>query len=114
MEPPLILVCIDYSCVFLPHFRNATKFAVNVLSESQQNISVAFAERPEGRFDGVDWYISESGVPLLRDCLATLECRVTAIIEAGDHGIFLGEVLSAASHDGQPLVYFNRDYRSLR
>jgi len=113
IEPPLILVCIDYACGFLEHFRASTHFGVNVLAESQRELSVIFAEKPEGRFDGVEWYSSKSGVPLLRNCLTNLECRVSSIVEAGDHAIFLAEVVEAESRDGGPLLYFNRDYRGL-
>jgi len=110
----MILLCIDYACTFLEHFRAGTHLGVNVLSESQRELSITFAEKPEGRFEGVDWYSSESGVPLLRGSLATLECRVVSIIEAGDHAVFLGEVIAAQAHAGEPLLYFNRDYRTLR
>lgn len=113
IEPPLILVCIDYACAFLAHFRASTHFGVNVLEESQRELSVIFAEKPEGRFEGVEWYSSASGVPMLRNCLTNLECRVSSIVEAGDHAIFLAEVVEAESRDGQPLLYYNRDYRSL-
>jgi len=113
MAPPLLLVCIDSSCVFLPHFRAATSFAINVLSENQQELSVTFSEKPEARFDGIDWLEGQSGAPLIRDCLATIECRLTTITEAGDHAILLGEVVNAGSRQGNPLLYFNRDYRRL-
>ena len=113
MEPPLLLVCIDSSCIFLPHFRAATSFAVNVLNENQRDLSVIFSEKPEGRFDGVNWFAGVSGAPLLRDCLATIECRLATITEAGDHAILLGEVVKAESREGKPLLYFNRDYRRL-
>jgi flavin reductase (DIM6/NTAB) family NADH-FMN oxidoreductase RutF len=113
IAPPLILICIDNDCPFLSHFRLSTHFAVNVLSESQREISVVFAEKPEGRFEGLDWFAGQSGAPLLRGCLATIECRAASIWEAGDHAIFLGEVEQAESREGRPLVYFNRDYRSL-
>ena len=113
VEPPLILICIDSACAFLTHFRASTNFAVNVLSESQRDLSVRFADMPEGRFDGIDWYTDVTGAPLLPGCLANIECRVFSITEAGDHAIFLAEVVSAESHEGRPLVYFNRDYRSI-
>jgi flavin reductase (DIM6/NTAB) family NADH-FMN oxidoreductase RutF len=113
IDPPLILVCIDYACTFIEHFRASTHFGVNVLAESQRELSIIFAEKPEGRFDGVEWYSSESGVPLLRNCLTTIECRVSSIVEAGDHAVFLAQVVDAESRDGVPLLYFNRDYRSL-
>ena len=109
----MILLCIDYECTFLEHFRAGTHLGVNVLSESQRELSVTFAEKPEGRFEGVDWYSSKSGVPLLRGAIATLECRVASIIEAGDHAIFLGEVIAAQASAGKPLLYFNRDYRAM-
>jgi len=114
IEPPLILICIDYGCAVLSHFRASTHFGVNVLAESQRELSVTFAEKPEGRFEGVDWYTSAGGAPLFRDCLAALECRVSSIIEAGDHAIFIGEVIGVEWQDGRPLLYFNRDYRLLR
>jgi flavin reductase (DIM6/NTAB) family NADH-FMN oxidoreductase RutF len=114
IEPPLILVCIDYACPFLTYFRASTHFGVNVLAESQRDLSVIFAEKPEGRFDGVEWYSTASGVPWLRNCIANLECRVSSIIEAGDHAIFVAEVVEAESREGQPLLYYNRDYRSLK
>jgi flavin reductase (DIM6/NTAB) family NADH-FMN oxidoreductase RutF len=113
IDPPLILVCIDYACTFIEHFRASTHFGVNVLAESQRELSVIFAEKPEGRFAGVEWYSSESGVPFLRNCLTNIECRVSSIVEAGDHAIFLAQVVEAESRDGIPLLYFNRDYRSL-
>lgn len=113
IDPPLILICIDLQCPFISHFRQGTHFAVNVLGESQRGISVTFAEKPEGRFEGLDWGLGESGAPLLRGGLAGLECRTTSIIEAGDHAIFIGQVEHAHCSTGQPLVYFNRDYRTL-
>jgi len=113
IEPPLILVCIDYACGFLAHFRASTHFGVNVLAETQRELSVIFAEKPEARFEGVEWYSSASGVPLLQNCLTNLECRVWSIVEAGDHAVFLAEVVEAESREGQPLLYYNRDYRSL-
>jgi len=114
IEPPLILVCIDYACAFLAHFRASTHFGVNVLAETQRELSVIFAEKPEARFEGVEWYRSASGVPLLQNCLTNLECRVWSIVEAGDHAVFLAEVVEAESRGGQPLLYFNRGYRSLK
>jgi flavin reductase (DIM6/NTAB) family NADH-FMN oxidoreductase RutF len=90
LQPPLILICIDYSFNFLSHFRACSNFAVNVLSESQRDLCVTFAAKPEGRFAGIDWYTNTSGAPLLPGCIAYFECRLSSIIEAGDHAIFLG------------------------
>lgn len=114
IDPPLILVCIDLQCPFISHFRLSMHFAVNVLTESQRELSVIFAEKPEGRFEGLEWFTGKTGAPLLSGCLATIECRAASILEVGDHVIFVGEVEHTESTEGQPLLYFNRDYRSLR
>ena len=113
IEPPLVLICIDHGCTFLQYFRACTHFGVNVLAESQRDISVTFACKDEGRFEGVEWTASPNGVPLPRGSIAAFECRLATLIEAGDHAIFLGEVISAECQGGHPLLYFNREYRSL-
>jgi len=113
IEPPLILICIDHGFTFLQHFRACTHFGVNILSESQRDIAVTFAEKEDNRFEGVDAYLTQGGVPFLRGSLAAFECRVEAIVEAGDHAIFLAEVVHAESNGGSPLLYFERDYRAM-
>src|SRR5258706_12665091 len=65
ISPPLVLICIDLASQALEHFRRGPYFAVNVLSDSQREISVTFAEKPEGRFDGIAWKPGETGAPLL-------------------------------------------------
>jgi flavin reductase (DIM6/NTAB) family NADH-FMN oxidoreductase RutF len=61
----------------------------------------------------VSWQPGHGGVPLLPDVLATLECAVTQRLEAGDHDIFIGEVLQAHWREGRPLLYFASRYRKL-
>jgi flavin reductase (DIM6/NTAB) family NADH-FMN oxidoreductase RutF len=114
ISPPLILICIDLQCPFLAYFRQGTHFAVNILSEEQRGLSVIFAEKPEGRFEGLDWRAGKTGAPLLRGALAALECRTASIMETGDHAIFIGQVERAEFETGRPLLYFHREYRQLR
>jgi flavin reductase (DIM6/NTAB) family NADH-FMN oxidoreductase RutF len=45
--------------------------------------------------------------------LAHLECRVTASYEAGDHVIYVGEVVRIHVNPGRPLVYQAGAYRRL-
>lgn len=113
LSPPLILICVDRECGIWPRFRDAPFFALNVLSEAQRNLSVIFSVQPEGRFDGVSWRPGTDGPPLIHDALAQFECRTERIVEAGDHAIVIGEAQRVASNPGQPLLYFNRGYRSL-
>ncbi len=115
LSPPLVLVCIDRQTSILGHFDMGTRFAINVLHESQKELSSCFARSGRDRFEGVDWSPGVTGAPLFPDMLATLECAVTQMIEAGDHVVVIGEALHATwRDDGQPLIYFNSSYQALR
>lgn len=111
--PPLVLICVDHRSRILPHFRNSAWFGINILASHQREISVRFSQRELASFDGLDWRWAESGVPLLEHMLATMECSVTQVVEAGDHVIFIGEVFRARCTMGQPLLYYNSEYRTV-
>lgn len=113
LSPPLVLVAIDHGCSILPHFQAHPYFAVNVLRDSQRDISVRFAEWDADRFDGLEWSSGETGVPVLLELLALFECRTVQQMDAGDHTILIGEVVHAEFRDGSPLVFFDSDYRYL-
>jgi len=40
------------------------------------------------------------GAPLIAECIGHLECRVVQQVTAGDHTLFLGEVLAASAVEG--------------
>ena len=104
--PPLVLICIDYRSTVLSYFRASASYCINVLKEDQRNLSDRFSERIPDRFDGLVWTTGELGAPVLRDCLASMECSVVQTVEAGDHAIFIAEVIRANCRDGKPLLYY--------
>lgn len=112
--PPLVLICIDYRCAILPAFRASSYYGINFLAENQQDLSVRFAQRETDRFEDISWGWGETGVPLIDGCLARLECCVSQTLEAGDHAIFIAEVIRADWREGEPLVYYGSSYRQLR
>jgi flavin reductase (DIM6/NTAB) family NADH-FMN oxidoreductase RutF len=113
IDPPLILICIDFRCTGIEHFRTGPFFAVNILTAAQRELSVIFADKPEGRFEGVEWSPGQTGAPLLAGALAVTECRLERVLNAGDHAVVFGEVVRARVHGGSPLLYFDRAYRVL-
>jgi 3-hydroxy-9,10-secoandrosta-1,3,5(10)-triene-9,17-dione monooxygenase reductase component len=59
--------------------------------------------------------IGTTGAPLLDGTVGHLDCRLTASHEAGDHVIFIGEVLALeASADATPLLFHGGQYCLLR
>lgn len=113
LQPPLVLICIDYRANVLKPFLRASHYGLNILRDSQQDISNRFAYRAEDRFTGVAWKAGETGVPLIDGSLAAMECATKQIIEGGDHTIFLAEVVAVHTSSGDPLLYFNSRYHRI-
>ncbi|MEX2178416.1 MAG: flavin reductase family protein [Gemmatimonadaceae bacterium] len=113
LQPPLVLACIDRSAEMFPVLEDSTHFGISILAEGQEALSRRFAELPVGRLDGVGYTRAESGVVLLDDALAHLECRVVDSQPAGDHIIYMGEVVGASSRQDAPLLYYRGGYARL-
>ena len=56
---------------------------------------------------------TEGGAPRLEGCLAYLNCDVVSAQEAGDHTVFIGQVVEAVVREGQPLLFSAGKYRTL-
>jgi flavin reductase (DIM6/NTAB) family NADH-FMN oxidoreductase RutF len=118
LDPPLILVCVINPSEGADHITRNGVFAVNILSVDQEPLSRYFAsrDRPKGRdaFRDVAHRVGTSGSPILDGAAAFMDCRVHAMHEAGDHLIFIGEVLELDVQDGgTPLVFHGGGYRLL-
>ena len=113
LDPPLVLVCIDHSASIWPVLKHAAHFAINVLGSTQEALSRRFSSRDGDRFEGVGFTRGTSGVALLDDTLAAVECTVTTRVEQGDHTILIGTVEFGVARDLQPLLYYRGGYASL-
>ena len=114
LAPPMVLICIEKATTSHDSFGESGIFVVNVLHESQQNLSARFAAPAEDKFSDVEFHQGISGVPVLKHALANVECRVKRAYDGGDHTIFVGEVESVTIGEGDPLVYFHHDYAGVK
>jgi flavin reductase (DIM6/NTAB) family NADH-FMN oxidoreductase RutF len=115
LTPPLVLACIGGGSATGEAIRASGRFALNVLSEDQRSVAGRFAVSGVDKFAGLRHEAGEAGLPLLEGCLAACECEVERTVEAGDHAVFIGRVLSVRTGDarGAPLLWFRRDYGRL-
>ena len=113
LTPPLILVCVDKTADTYPYFDRSKVFTVNILSDTQEGISRRFATTGIEKFEGVGYHRTETGCAVLDDAVGHLDCRIIDSYDAGDHTIYMGEVLSADANDVPPLLFFRGGYRKL-
>ncbi|MFC3616660.1 flavin reductase family protein [Lutimaribacter marinistellae] len=109
LTPPLVLWCLDHKSNRYDVFAGAQNYAIHVMGEEQQRLALDFA-RDGDDFSHARWQANADGVPLLDDCLARFECRLSATHEAGDHIIILGEVTRAMHRPGHGLIFKRGQY----
>jgi flavin-dependent trigonelline monooxygenase, reductase component len=110
-EPPLLLVCVDFTSRTLPALRAGGRFLVNFMRAGTADVCRLFASKSEDKFAEVEWRASASGMPhLYEDAIAWAECVTVQEVEAGDHVVLLGSVEAGApaAPGEQPLVYYRR------
>jgi len=114
MEPPSLLVCLNRSASLTPMLHQDKPFSVNLLDRRHQNVSNAFGSsslRAE-RFRDGGWQLSERGVPVMAEAIASIECDVGKLVEYGSHIIVIGEVRHVRIGEGvDPLIYCNGKYQ---
>jgi flavin reductase (DIM6/NTAB) family NADH-FMN oxidoreductase RutF len=116
LAPPLVAVCLDRKAATLGVITRSGRFAVNVLSAEQSELSDRFAMRDNEptRFDGVALdAVDAAGSPLISGAVVHLDCELKATHDAGDHVLCVGQVGLALTHPGRPLVYHAAGYHSL-
>lgn len=115
LEPSLVLFCLGRNTSNLEAYTESKYFAVNVLAETQADLSENFASQREDKFCGVPFEEWESGCPILPGCVANLECTLINTYDGGDHLILVGRVNRLQmSENGAPLLRYRGDYACLR
>ena len=113
LDPPLILVCIDNNAGSHRAFHESKRFVVNILSEEQSEHSNQFASHIADKFLNIHHHEGLEGIPVLKNALVNLECRLVQDFVAGDHTVFIGEIERAHINEGNPLVYYQGGYKKI-
>lgn len=120
LDPPLVLISLRREARMRDLLDEQPLWAVSLLSQSQRHIAGRFAipGRVSDRLMFADIPHRRGTVSsalLVGGALATLECRTHQVVEAGDHILYVGEVLTAElpSPEGLPLIHFRGGYGTL-
>lgn len=111
VNPPSMLLSLTTGSRTLAHILSEGRFAVNVLSCADHELTRQFATGTAAeRFAGVAWD-SIDGVPLLTRSSASVVCTVQESTRMLDHTLVIGTVDRAQAGEAPPSVlYRNRQY----
>ena len=97
VEPASLIVSLNRESSSWPLVRRYGFFGVNILTSDQVDIAERFTGKGglkgADRFAGAPWTTRASGVPLLADALAAIDCEVEDVVERHSHAIVIGRVL---------------------
>lgn len=106
LDPPMMLVCLNAAAPTSAAVAEARAFGINVLGHDAADLAHRFAHPSADKFSEVPVREGSTGVPMLSDALAAIECEVVEQIRGGTHFVFLGRVVHADARPGAPLTYF--------
>jgi len=113
LTPPLVQWSLRINSALHRSFVAADRFAVSVLSREQEELARRFSSRMTERFAGVAVIEHQGEPPLIGGAIAHFRCRKVHDYRIGDHELFVGEVLSAEFHSGDPLIFFRSRFTGL-
>ncbi len=115
LDPALILWSLQNNSECMPAFDKADRFAVNVLTTEQQDLSNLYAKKGDHQLAAEHFRLGKTGSPVLRGALTTFECKIWARHPGGDHLILVGEVEEMSTNpNGKPLLFHSGSYGELR
>jgi len=96
--PPLVVVGVKTDSGAYQVLKTAGTFALNMLGKEHKGLAFTFfkpAAVADGKISGQAYRKGTTGAPLLEAAPGAVECKVTSIVEQGDHHIVVGEVIEA-------------------
>ena len=116
--PPMILICVNRNASAHSPIKAEKCFSVNVLAKSQLELAKRFSSKKlegEARFDPQAWMTMQTGAPVLKGSIASLDCELADEHAFETHSIFIGRVKDGHFDEkAEPMIYFRGDFRDLK
>ncbi|MFB7160275.1 flavin reductase family protein [Lysinibacillus sp. NPDC056232] len=103
LEPALALVSIDKKANSLSQMKNKA-FTINILADQQESIAWQFAGRKQEGLE-ITW-IKDGIAPKIEGVSAFIECKPWKEVDAGDHVLFIGEIINFERTKREALTFF--------
>ena len=113
LDPPLVSFMPMMTSRTFAKMRECSSLCINILGGEQEDIVLTIAQRWENKLDGIEWFPSPSGDPVLSESIAWIDTTIWNTVEAGDHWIVLCRVNDmAVANPVSPLIFFQGGYGS--
>jgi flavin reductase (DIM6/NTAB) family NADH-FMN oxidoreductase RutF len=111
-QPPLVTFALKQGRYLRDWLAVGAVFTINILDDTQTDLISHFGrgfEPHEHAFADLELRRRPDAPPILTDCLAYLDVRVTARHPAGDHELFLAEIIQGGMlNEGRPMVHVRK------
>jgi flavin reductase (DIM6/NTAB) family NADH-FMN oxidoreductase RutF len=97
-QPVLVMAAVDRQHLTHQMLCDSGAFALNIVGAQSKHLEDYFYSAQSRCPDNLAPFALDTGVtgtPLLRDAYAALDCRIVSTHTAGDHTLFVGEVVEA-------------------
>ncbi|MBI2844156.1 MAG: flavin reductase [Armatimonadetes bacterium] len=113
LDPVLVAVSVGKTRYTYDLIKEGGAFAVSVLADGQEDIGRFFGSASGRDTDKFAFYPHEAkatGAPILSGCAAWLDCKLLHSYDAGDHTLFVGEVVDAGVSGSPALIFKSSDF----
>ncbi len=110
-SPARIAIGINKNNLTNEYIKASGVLAINIIGINDHDIIRRFGYRSgrvADKFESVGYTAGKNGAPILDDCIAYIECRVSPemIIDVGTHDLFIAEVQTGSVlRDVEPMTY---------
>jgi flavin reductase (DIM6/NTAB) family NADH-FMN oxidoreductase RutF len=97
-DPVLLMAAVDQQHFTHQMILDSGAFVLNIVGAQNKHLEDYFYSAQSRRPDNLAAFALETGLtgtPLLRDAIASLDCRLVSTHPAGDHTLFVGAVVEA-------------------
>ena len=111
-QPPRLSVALQRGRALNSWLVEEASFVLNILDDTQTDMIAHFGkgfDPGQPAFEGLEVDLGAAAAPVLSEALAFLECRVVSRLVAGDHDLFIAEVLAGQLlGEGHPMVHVRK------
>lgn len=113
LDPPLVSFMPMKTSRTFERMQRCESLCINIVGGEQEREVLSIARRWENKLDGIAWYPSPHGCPVLADSIGWIDTTIWSTVDAGDHWIVLCEVKDMAiTNPVSPLIFFQGGYGS--